>query len=386
MVTNANTKHALAAVRTLGRKGVDVIAAADTTVSMAFISKYTKKKLIYPSPQNISRFTEVMIDYLKKTQCNVVLPIGTDVAIAISKQLDKFLEYAGIPIPQYNDLIRAYDKAATFRLASRLNVPMPKTYFPQTTKNVKKICKELEYPIVIKARRSAGAKGVFYVQSSEELIDTFGKLQATPTYSIFDDFRNPLIQEYIPGESRGFFTLFDHGKPIAFFAHRRLREYPPTGGASVVAESIACEPEMKHYGIKLLKALNWHGVAMVEFKKDYRDERTKLIEINPKFWGSLDLAITAGVDFPYLAYKLAVGERVNTVMNYRCGVKFRWLLPDDVLYLFSSMNKGASVRDFIKFREKNMYHDITLEDPLPTIIQLGKTIKLVVSSMRNLRA
>lgn len=86
--------------------------------------------------------------------------------------------------------------------------------------------------------------------------------------------------------------------------HKRIRELYTMGGPSTCAISVY-DPKLLDYGLKILGALNWHGIAMVEFKKDSKDGTFKLMEINPKFWGSLDLAIASGIDFPYLLYKMA---------------------------------------------------------------------------------
>jgi predicted ATP-grasp superfamily ATP-dependent carboligase len=110
--------------------------------------------------------------------------------------------------------------------------------------------------------------------------------------------------------------------------HRRLREKPPSGGVSVLRESIAVPPALAAAADRLLAALAWHGVCMMEFKLDARDGVPRLMEINPRFWGSLALAIDAGVDFPWLLYALAAGAPPAPVTSYRLGVRSRWELGD----------------------------------------------------------
>lgn len=105
--------------------------------------------------------------------------------------------------------------------------------------------------------------------------------------------------------------------------HRRIREYPPPAGASSCAESFY-DPQLKEYGIRLLDALEWHGVAMVEFRYDIRDHQYKILEVNPKFWGSLDLALACGVDFPYYLCQVASGEVLEYSEEYERGLRFHW--------------------------------------------------------------
>ncbi len=103
------------------------------------------------------------------------------------------------------------------------------------------------------------------------------------------------------------------------------------------------DPELQSIGIRILKKLNWHGVAMVEFKKDAKSGEYKLIEINPKFWGSLGLAIASGVDFPYLASKMCMEGDIEPVYDYDRNLIYRWILPD-LIYSLSSRSISRSRR------------------------------------------
>jgi hypothetical protein len=137
-----------------------------------------------------------------------------------------------------------------------------------------------------------------------------------------------LLQEFVPGDGYGIFALFSDGKPRAWFAHRRLRDVVATGSGSAFRESIPLDARMKTYAERLLTALRWHGVAMVEFKVDSRDGVPKLMEVNGRFWNSLPLAIAAGMDFPFLLYRLAIDGDIAPMNSYKVGVRSRWLLGD----------------------------------------------------------
>jgi predicted ATP-grasp superfamily ATP-dependent carboligase len=137
-----------------------------------------------------------------------------------------------------------------------------------------------------------------------------------------------LIQERIVGPGTGVFVLCDRGRVRAAFAHRRLREKPPSGGASVLCESMPVDPALLAQAERLLGPLGWHGVAMLEYKQDRRSGTPFLMEVNGRFWGSLQLAIDAGVDFPHLCCQLAMGEPLDDVPSYAVGVRNRWLLGD----------------------------------------------------------
>lgn len=134
-------------------------------------------------------------------------------------------------------------------------------------------------------------------------------------------------------------------------------------------ESIYNE-EIKELGLRLLKAMNWHGVAMVEFKLDNRDNKFKLMEVNGRWWGSLPLAILSGVDFPYLLHRMVTEGDVEPVTEYKLGVRCRLLIPNDLLWLVSSLRySNKKLEALVKFFEfRNMYYDIiSKEDPLPIL-------------------
>jgi len=156
---------------------------------------------------------------------------------------------------------------------------------------------------------------------------------------------------------------------MALFMHKRLREYPVTGGASTLRVSM-WNKRLAKYSIKLLKEMKWQGVAMVEFKLDEKNGSANLMEINRKFWGSLPLTINARVDFPYLLYRYLVEKENFKPPSYKLNAKQRWLMPGDILWLYSSIvnthNVFTSIKDFTA--SFSVADDIvSLDDPAPTV-------------------
>jgi predicted ATP-grasp superfamily ATP-dependent carboligase len=153
-----------------------------------------------------------------------------------------------------------------------------------------------------------------------------------------------------------------------------LREKPPEGGVSVYRESIALDGELAAAGRRLLEALNWQGVAMIECKRDETTGRHVLMEVNGRLWGSLQLAIDAGVDFPRLLVACALGQRPPAVTQYRVGVRSRWFWGDvDHLYLQLRNGGGpagklAAVRDFVRvgLRREEIWR---WRDPAPFLLE-----------------
>ena len=122
-------------------------------------------------------------------------------------------------------------------------------------------------------------------------------------------------------------------------------------------------PELAEMGVRLLSSLNWYGVAMVEFKIDPRDGRAKLMEVNPRFWGSLQLSIHSGIDFPYLLYRMAVDGDVEPVNGYKVGVRCRWI-GGDVLSFLRDRNRFKKVSSFFNFRGEK-FDILSWDDPAP---------------------
>ena len=238
-----------------------------------------------------------------------------------------------IPFPDISIVDSLADKYKLMQMAESLDVPIPQTWYVSDPENLPCKLEDLPYPLVLKPGKSwifhqgqwrrAAVRIVKDAEAAKAVLDSYWAFKAYPF----------MLQQCVDGEGAGVFAIYDQGKPLAFFAHRRLREKPPSGGVSVLSESAPIDPVLAAPAQKLLDNVGWHGVAMVEFKVA-PDGTPYLMEINTRFWGSLQLAVDAGVDFPYLLYQLACGEKPETVTDYKTGIKLRWLLGDlDNLYL-----------------------------------------------------
>jgi predicted ATP-grasp superfamily ATP-dependent carboligase len=307
-------------------------------------------------------FKKSLLKYIANNKVDVLFPVSSRALYTVSSSLDIFSQYTSVPIPPYDTVMKAVDKALTVKIAEA--IPCPKTYIPKKISEVSALAKKVDYPIVVKPRISSGSRGLKYAANPAELryhFETTAK-----------KYGSPLVQEYIPGnEIYGVSALLNkNSKPRAVFVHKRIRQFPITGGPSTYRVSVS-KPSLTKLGLKLLEEMKWYGVAMVEFKVDIRDDKPKLIEINPRFVGSLNLAIAAGVDFPYLLYKMAVEGDVHPILNYKLGVKARYLLFGDVLHLMASPSRLKLLPEFMTFYERNLSYDILdSDDFLPAVIRL----------------
>lgn len=335
LVTDGNSRAALAITRSLGKAGHEVIVTSKREKCIAACSKYCSAHYSYPDPsQSRAAFVDALLDLVQRLGVEVMLPVTDVCVLPVAEQRERFEKICKVPLPAADALNRAADKEGITALANKLGVATPKSVTIASPGATTVDDLSLPYPVVIKPARSRVRTqdgwlytGVDYAQSSETLQR---KLDAIPeaAYPV-------LLQERVRGPGVGLFYCYDRGRPVASFAHRRLREKPPSGGVSVLRESVARHPLGDEFSRTLLGALDWHGVAMVEFKLDERDGVPKLMEINGRFWGSLQLAIDSGVDFPEILVRIASGETVEPVEDYRLGIRSRWVWGEiDLLLMY----------------------------------------------------
>ncbi len=365
-ITDGHWRKSLAAVRALGRQGIGVTVGESTRLATAAFSKYSDRTVVYPSPlMNASDFLDFLQRHLSRNPYRMVLPMEYETLSLIAQNYDDFSRYAYIPVVSYEKLKIAQNKEKILRLAESLGIPTPKTWYIDDISRIHSLKGELSYPVVIKPRNAAGALGVCYPETPEELEAQY--------LAVHRRFPYPMVQEFIPREGPGYgasFLFDEKGRVKASFVHKRLREYPVTGGASTLRESVIYD-DIREMAQSLLQSLDWFGVAMVEFKVDPRDGLPKLMEINPRFWGSLALAVEAGVNFPHLLYRMSHGEDFSPVERYTVGVKCRWLLPGDILHFIYHPHRSSLIPDFFRFFDKNTSYDIlSMDDPLPALARV----------------
>jgi predicted ATP-grasp superfamily ATP-dependent carboligase len=238
-----------------------------------------------------------------------------------------------LPLPDLPTYRRASDKLQVLELARAAGFFVPETVTVHCGEQ-RGVWPDELFPAVVKPHRSVvtvdgkrRSLGVTFVRDSAECRRALALLPpaAFPV----------LLQRRVAGVGEGLFVLRWEGRTVARFAHRRLREKPPAGGVSVYRESIAPDPRLVSAGERLLDALDWKGVAMIECKRDPDTGRHMIMEINGRFWGSVQLAIDAGIDFPVLLVRCALGQVPGeSTDGYRVGVRSRWFWGDvDHLYL-----------------------------------------------------
>jgi predicted ATP-grasp superfamily ATP-dependent carboligase len=273
--------------------------AAPARPCLAAHSRYCRESLLYPSPSvHPEQFTDWLKETLRSGSYDLLIPM-TDISTAMVSRVRADLpQDTQVVIPPPDALEAMLDKASLLKMAAEAGVPVPKTWGIDACE-APPVVSTNEYPVVIKSRRSfeiIGGRwvdgGVRVVSCESDMPDAYASIHSRTPF--------PLVQEYIPGWGEGLFLLCNHGKLRATFAHRRIRESPPGGGVSTLRESVPVDQSLLSSVVPLLEKLEWHGAAMFEFRVDRRDGVPKLMEVNPRFWGSLHLAMISGQDFPWM--------------------------------------------------------------------------------------
>lgn len=372
LVLDGCQRSALAVVRSLGGHGLRMHAGDVGRDSLAGRSRHAAGHIELPPPERADEYAEAVIEACRRHAVEWVFPV-TDASMTLLVCRPANPAGPRIASPPAEAYESMSDKSRLIELAGRLGVRVPRTRVARNTGELTAAAGEFGYPLVLKPARSKLRVGDRLVATSVAVIANAAALEASAALRWLE-FMPLLVQEYIPGHGAGLFALYGHHGPVAWFAHRRLREKPPAGGISVLSESVAVDPLLREYAERLLSAVCWFGPAMIEFRIE-AEGRPWLMEVNGRFWGSLQLAIDCGVDFPWLWYRLCRGEEVRGPEQYQLGRRLRWLMGDLDHLLLQLRGKGtassfgerlAAVGRFMNFFDARTHFEVLRrDDPAP---------------------
>jgi predicted ATP-grasp superfamily ATP-dependent carboligase len=352
VVVDARYTTALAMIRSLGRAGVPVRAVERRGARgvLGFASRYAAeaRRVAAPPADPVEALNALA------SSSDVVLPAALATTVALAGRTRELRARTVLPEPAA--LAAAVDKRRTLDAAAGAGVPVPREG-------------GRSFPVVVKYR-CGEALGLPPAERYAICRDAGERDAALAAMAARQG--DPLVQEYLPGPGYGVACLFaPDGELVAAFCHRRLREYPPSGGPSCLAESVA-DAGLADLGVRTLRALGWRGLGMAEFRAG-ADGRPRLLEVNPRPWGTLALAIAAGVDFPLLWYRLAAGQPVEPVRSYREGVRLRYALKD----LLSARAAGVGPLAFLRDAYAHPAVDAVFDpdDPLPGLVYLVRGLR-----------
>lgn len=330
LLTYGWVRSSYSAMRNLAGHEISVLATDSNTFGMCQMSRlkagFRKYQSHYVDEQ---RFIEDVRRLCDEYGVSLLFPSHNETEV-LARHRTKFDERVAALLPK-SELCEIFNnKAKAYDLAKSLGVPVPLRIEYQNPDIIADLIAEAGLSrTVIKLLTGNSAKGVFYAESGVEAQAIV--LHLIDEYSLSSE-RYPQIEEYVEGEGWGSSVLYWGGELVAGFSHRRLKEKLSTGGTSTLRES-ASHMAMELATRKLFDHVAWHGLAMAEYKVCPRTGRFWFIEVNPRMWGSIPLAISAGVEFPYLAW-LCAKEGAGAALAYHAtkevvpGWRGRWLLGD----------------------------------------------------------
>jgi predicted ATP-grasp superfamily ATP-dependent carboligase len=313
ILTFARGWNCLAAARSLGKRGIEVIAGDEYRFSPTSFSKYTKATFLYPNPdEHPNGFLDTLEEVIRKYKVDgeeyVLMPFHKETYL-IAANRARFEPLIKFAIPTTEQINQVDDKGTLARLCQRQKLSIPETAVPDSADEFRTAAEGFTYPAFVKVRRSAAAVGVKQVHDAKQAVaaaDEFAKRYDLQPVDY------PLLQAAVQGSDYCTTFLFDHGQVRASMTYHNLRTYPVKSGTGVLRETVDA-PAMERTGAALLGGLGWHGVAEVDFRWDGSAEEPVLIEVNPRFWGGLTQSVASGWDYPYLLYRLAIDGTVAAV-------------------------------------------------------------------------
>jgi predicted ATP-grasp superfamily ATP-dependent carboligase/protein-tyrosine-phosphatase len=384
LILDGDTLPALSILRSLGSKNINLATASHTENSICGYSRYNQSSLLYPHPLEASdEFLRWIEQILEDNHYDLVIPVTERTLIPLARKFHNTQYAKKITMAKLDAIETVLDKAKTSLLAKQCDTPIPTSWDISSSADLDNFGHEFTYPIVIKPGRSISDQAnrvpmtVCYAHSQEELHKISNELL---------NHTHLVLQQYFTGIGVGIELIAERGEILYAFQHQRLHEMPLTGGGSSYRKSVDIDSDLLEASKKLIKELDWHGVAMVEFKKNPQTGEFILIEINGRFWGSLPLAVAAGADFPHMLYQLYTTGTIGKHEPYRREIYCR-KLSSDVRWLEAVLRKDADTRlvtipsiqsglkDLLHiFLPKHYFDAQSLKDLKPGLVDLKQII------------
>ena len=326
-VLGADSPIGLTVIRELGEHGVPVIAMVRDAKGLGRYSRHARAFEVIEKP--LAAFLARIIE---RHGISAILAISEHQLIELAALKGKLGDCA-VLCPDADTLATVLDKQRTLDIAARLGIDTPSTWQPLAGEDRRAKAAQIAYPVAIKwpdpnlvgARLDAAGlalEKVEYAADAPALLAILARYDPVGAW--------PIVQTWCPGEGLGQMLHMKDGEATLTFQHRRLREWPPTGGVSALCEAIDPAPhrEQLEKSEALLREIGWQGPAMVEYRHDPLTGRYWLMEVNGRFWGSIPLAYHCGAHFAWEQYRRFVLGKRGPRRDIYAPRRARYAIPD----------------------------------------------------------
>ena len=373
VVLQASGPNSLGIIRSLAREGVPVMATDHDPRAMGLRSRYSKKDVLADPVTSPDRFIdELSVLGGSLAARGVLFPTHDEAIEVIGPHEQRLSQWFDMPWSRWDDLRPYLDKSAQHAAARRIGFPVPATVEPHDESDVRAVAGQLRFPVILKPRidpagfKRAFGRQVLEAADADELLAQWHRAEQ----------HRPQVCEVIPGDDDALWTLGSYrdaaGTPLASFTGRKLRQWPPRFGTARAAEAW-WDPGLARRCHALLDEMGFHGISQVEVKRDPRDGRDYLIEVNPRSWLWISLATEVGVNLPLAAYLDATGNPRTWPEGHRSDV--RWVISAKHLPASAGeVRRGRWGRRAAAQTLRPPLVDgvLSISDPMPGIVQVGR--------------
>lgn len=377
--------HSYITARSLSQHGIHTVLASDRADLPVYAGRYSDEAIVIPSAEDdLIAYKDALIGIGARPDIRTIIPAQPQDTYLLSKYEEEFEEYVSVVTPSFESLKNVHDRLRLSEIAEEAGVPVPETrlltevddWSPELIVKSRYNLLAEEYADSYTAHDMGIVKTVKHLQPGEE---------PNVTALCEEMEHTPIVQEYVHSSDEYVFgALYDHGEAKTTFQHRQVRGDSYTGGGGVYRKSVHI-PELEEVGRRLLDALDWHGLACIEYMQDAETGEFKLTEINPRMWQSLPCAVRAGADFPHDFWLLATGQGDRIEPGYKVGVGSHYLYGE-MKYLASLLQTdsslieppafASSIGDILSSIITEPHFDtVHLDDPLPIVYGVREAVR-----------
>ena len=364
--------HGLGIVRSLGRRGIPV-CVIDDEYSIARFSRYATHAVSAVTIRRPKETVEVLMDSARRLNLRgwVLYPTRDEIVAAIAQSREELAEWYRVPTPEWDSVRWAWNKWNTYCLATRLGIPTPRTWCPRSLEELDDV--PAECPLAVKP----AVKADFFYATKAKAWRANTRTELRNLFELATRHaggNEVLIQEIIPGDGDHQFSacvFFKDGEALASMEAKRRRQHPPEfGRAATFVETVDC-PALMEPTLRFLRAMNYYGLAEIEYKLDARDGQYKLLDVNVRTWGFHSLGASAGVDFSYLLFADQIGESVGACRG-RSGVSWIRMVTDVPTSIADMIQGRLGLSGYLRsLRALTTESVFSREDVRPTLAELA---------------